>query len=196
MVDLLDPETLHQFPVLSVAVAGDAARRYPFPETGTQRRIVLDMSHRRHCGFWAMQLDDAVRNASEPILVEGEGLACLAIARWAQLSPRRYVENIAGAYLFAPLSFALPQATAAKPLLPSPAIRLPFASLVVESRLSPLVERVLTLADTWGSRFIDRSWTAFDAATAVPAAAPVVEAEDASEADAALSAIVRTLGQR
>lgn len=141
-------------PSLVVSLAGDRAPDWP-PAGRDVRTLSLDMSHKHHRGFWAMQLDEAARAAGEPHIVVARGLACLAVVRWAQLSPKSYLANIAGACLFSPLSFTPAQATLAQALQPSPTLPLPFPSLVIEHRTSPLVGHLLALVDSWGSRFVD-----------------------------------------
>lgn len=162
MTDLLNDDVIHARPVMIVSLASDGPRHWSPPATANTRPLTLDMDANPHRGLWALQLDDAVRAAREPTLLVGEGLACLAIARWAQLSPRSYVANIAGACLFAPLAFASHQAPLLRNLHPSPSVRLPFRSAVIDTRASLAITQVLELADIWGSDFAD--------ADAVPAA--------------------------
>lgn len=155
MLDLLGNGIVHSHPILSVSIAGDGPRHWSAPPLATVNSLQLDMDANPHRGLWALQLDNAVRAASEPTMLLGEGLACLAIARWAQLSPARYVENIAGAWLFAPLSYGPTQAPLLRNLHPGPEVRLPFRSLVVDTRASLSIARVLELADIWGSAFAE-----------------------------------------
>jgi predicted alpha/beta hydrolase family esterase len=155
MLDLLGYDVAHTHPILTVSVTGDGVRHWSAPPLAAMTPLHLDMDANPHRGLWALQLDNAVRAATEPTVLLGEGIACLAIARWAQLSPRRYVENIAGAYLFSPLSFGQTQAPLLRNLHPGPEVRLPFPSLVIDTRASLSVARVLELADIWGSTFGD-----------------------------------------
>ena len=155
MLDLLGYDVTHSHPVLAVSVTGDGVRHWLAPPLAGVTPLHLDMDANPHRGLWALQLDNAVRAVSEPTILLGEGIACLAIARWAQLSPRRYVENIAGAYLFSPLSFSPAQAPLLRNLHPGPEVRLPFPALVIDSRASLSIARVLELADIWGSQFTD-----------------------------------------
>jgi len=142
-------------PLLTVTLAGDRAPDWPAANRKDVRTLTLDMSHKHHRGFWAMQLDEAARAAGEPHVLVARGLACLAVVRWAQLSPKSYLVNVAGACLFSPLSFTPAQAPIAQALQPSPTLPLPFRSLVVERRTAPLVTHLLALVDSWGSRFVD-----------------------------------------
>lgn len=177
MLDVLDYDNIHSHPILSVSIGGDGPRHWSPPPLAAVTALQLDMDANPRRGLWAMQLDDAVRAADEPIVLFGEGLACLAIARWAQLSPARYVENIAGAWLFSPLSFGPGQAPLLRNLHPGPEVRLPFPSRVIDTRASLSIARVLELADIWGSRFTDADavpgeWRAGTAPLALVAAVP------------------------
>jgi len=179
MLDLLSYDVAHSHPILTVSVTGDGVRHWSAPPLAGVTPLHLDMDANPHRGLWALQLDNAVRATTEPTILLGEGIACLAIARWAQLSPRRYVENIAGAYLFSPLSYGRTQAPLLRNLHPGPEVRLPFPSLVIDTRASLSIARVLELADIWGSHFTDADtmpaeWRAGDTAPLelVAAAAP------------------------
>jgi predicted alpha/beta hydrolase family esterase len=116
------------------------------------RALSLVFHAERPNAFWAMQIDDAVRGATGPIVVVAHGACCLAFAHWAQLSPASYTAPIAGAVLH------LPSAIIASPPpgvpTSSPRMRLPFPSLLV-SDAGPRVDAVIAQADIWGSRFID-----------------------------------------
>lgn len=116
--------------------------------------VELDFNGWSHGGRWALQLDTALGGPGEPTLVVAQGLACLAVAWWAQLSPRSYLQRVAGALLVSPLSFSPSEATVARSLRPSPGTKLPFPSIVT-STMSPIIEQVLDLADIWGSQFVD-----------------------------------------
>jgi len=129
-----------------VAIKGDPVLAGGLP------RLDLDLS-KFHSGRWALQLDAAFARRSEPAVIVAEGVACLAVAWWAQLSPRSYLQNIGGALLLSPLNIRFGQAAIAASARLSPATRLPFPS-VVASDASAFVEQVLALADSWGSRFV------------------------------------------
>lgn len=137
-------------PVL-VTVKGDAGGGH----AGTApplRRIELDLA-KFHNGRWALQLDAACGRAGAPVVILAQGVACLAVAWWAQLSPPSYLRGVRGAVFRAPLSIGFGQAAVAASALTGPAHRLPFPSIVA-AEASPLIERVVALADTWGSRFV------------------------------------------
>ncbi len=148
MLDLLALDVACAHPFLTVSISGDGVRHWSAPPLANGTGLHLDMDANPHRGLWALQLDNAVRAAREPTILLAEGLACLAIARWAQLSPPSYVANIAGAYLFAPLSFSPAQAPLLRNLHPGPEVRLPFPSLVIDSRASLSIARVALIASS------------------------------------------------
>jgi predicted alpha/beta hydrolase family esterase len=113
----------------------------------------LHLEAGRHGSIWAVQIDSAVRNSSQSIIVVAQGEACLALAHWAQLSPSSYTAAIAGALFHLPS--AVVATAAAESPRSSPKVRLPFASILLSD--TGQIEPVLELADIWGSRFIDAS---------------------------------------
>jgi len=139
---LLDNAT----PVI-VSIKGDAANASPY------RRVELDLT-RFHSGRWAAQLDNVFVGRDTPAVILAQGVACLAVAWWAQLSPRSYMTQIRGAIFLSPLSIGFGQAGIARNVRASPVTRLPFPSIVA---CDPVlgVEQVLALADSWGSQFVD-----------------------------------------
>lgn len=145
-----DYDTSFDKPVpIIVSVKGDAQI------AASLQRIELDLS-RFHSGRWALQLDAVMANRAEPTVILAQGVACLAVAWWAQLSPRSYLRNIRGAVLLSPLSYGFGQSAIARNVRLSPGTKLPFPSIVACDP-SPAVEQVLALADSWGSRFVDTS---------------------------------------
>jgi len=143
-----DFDTSFDKPVpIIVSVKGDAQI------AARLQRVELDLS-RFHNGRWALQLDAVMANRAEPAVILAHGVACLAVAWWAQLSPRSYLRNIRGAVLLSPLSYGFGQSAIARNVRLSPATKLPFPSIVACDP-SPAVEQVLALADSWGSRFVD-----------------------------------------
>lgn len=142
----LDSSADRPLPILIVA-RGDPVLALPV------QTVELDLT-KFHSGRWAQQLDTAMTRSREPIVLLAQGVACLAVAWWAQLSPRSYLEHIRGAVFLSPLSIGFGQAAIAAKARVSPATKLPFPS-VVASDPSPMIEQVLALADHWGSRFVD-----------------------------------------
>lgn len=130
-----------------VTVRGDGAPPSAIPA------IELDLSKFPN-GRWALQLDEAFARRGAPAVILAHGVACLAVAWWAQLSPRSYLAAVRGAVFRSPLHVGFGQAPIAASASTGPTQRLPFAS-VVASEVTPYVEQVLALADRWGSRFVD-----------------------------------------
>lgn len=162
--------------MVAVSVLGDRPPRWAAPRT--VGAVALDMNERRSRGVWAVQLDQAAAATDGPIWLLAEGVACLAVARWAQLSPRRYVERIAGALLFSPLSFAFEQAPLIRSLLPGPAVALPFPSWVIEAHATIGIDQVVALADRLGAIFVNAhnvpdTWQATRIERSAPAPMPV-----------------------
>ncbi|HET9509673.1 MAG TPA: alpha/beta hydrolase [Sphingomonas sp.] len=90
----------------------------------------------------AAQIDRAILEADRAVLLVAQGIGCAAAAWWARLSPRAYVERVAGAMLVAPeaepASFASPRSV------------LPFPSLVLGA-----TDAAQRLSGEWGGRLID-----------------------------------------
>ncbi|WP_242140350.1 alpha/beta hydrolase [Sphingomonas sp. TREG-RG-20F-R18-01] len=115
-------------------------------------QVVLDLS-KFHNGRWALQLDAAFAHRDTSVVILAQGLACLAVSWWAQLSPRSYLRSVRGAVFDSPLSIDLHHVAAAASIRTGPIYRLPFPSIVV-SDTTFQVEEVLALADKWGSQFV------------------------------------------
>jgi len=130
-----------------VTVKGD-----PSPVSAAPR-VELDLS-RFHAGRWALQLDAAFARRETPAVILAEGVACLAVAWWAQLSPRSYLDGVCGAVFRSPLHIGFGHAAIAAAARTGPLQRLPFPSIVA-CEVTPYVDQVLALADSWGSRFVD-----------------------------------------
>jgi hypothetical protein len=137
----------HAQPIL-VTVEGDPT------SSQSLETVPLDLT-RFHSGRWALQLDGIFARRTEPAIILARGVACLAVAWWAQLSPRNYLRAVRGAVFASPLKIDFGQSAVATSALAGPHCRLPFPSLVASDATAPYVEQVLALADDWGSRFVD-----------------------------------------
>ncbi|WP_245858154.1 alpha/beta hydrolase [Sphingomonas guangdongensis] len=91
----------------------------------------------------ASLIDDAVAGADRAVLLVAEGIGCAAAAWWARLSPRAYVERVAGALLIDPASGDQTASFA------SPRSVLPFPSLVLGTG-----QDAKALSGEWGSRLL------------------------------------------
>lgn len=116
--------------------------------------------------LWAAKLDEAVLRSDRPVLLVASGESCFATAWWARLSPASYVSRVAGALLFTP-----PRRSAdTEAKFASPRVALPFPSAIVDGQppQGELNQRILALAEDWGSRFLDTGWDALPAPDAGP----------------------------
>lgn len=102
----------------------------------------------RQRSLWAAKLDSAILHAEWPVLLVANGASCFAATWWARLSPRDYINRVAGALLIDPIAG---EGDAA--LFASPKIRLPFPSLLLSGDTpdTAITERVQALATGWGS---------------------------------------------
>jgi predicted alpha/beta hydrolase family esterase len=103
---------------------------------------------------WVETLGRAIRAASDPVVVVAHSLGCIALAHCAQAGP----VSVRCALLVAPPDVEHPDfPPVIEGFAPIPRARLPFPSLVVASRNDPFTEfeRSRTLAEAWGSRFVD-----------------------------------------
>lgn len=129
-----------------VTVRGDSGSDTVLP------RVTLDLA-RFPAGRWALQLDKVFAQRETPVVIIAHGIACRAVAWWAQLSPRSYVRAVTGALFHAPLQARDDQRAAVAAMQNGPCNRLPFASVVLGDAWLAVAE-TLALADSWGSRFV------------------------------------------
>ncbi len=123
------------------------------PPAGTTRRIDLDLARFQN-GRWALQLDAAFARRETPAIILAQGVACLAVAWWAQLSPRSYMQAVRGAVFLSPLAIGFGQEGIAAAARLGPSTPLPFPSIVASAPY-PYMEQLLALADHWGSQFVE-----------------------------------------
>lgn len=130
--DLFSPDL---FSVVTIAEAGSRSpaweSRLRWPGIG-DAHIALEMNRPRRQSVWATQLDDAVMRADRAVLFVADGVGCFAASWWARLSPSHYVSKVAGALLLDPVS--PPQDGDKRALFASPAVALPFPSVVLTGR--------------------------------------------------------------
>lgn len=107
-------------------------------------------------GDWIARLEDVILGLDGPVVLVAHSLGCILTAAWAQVSSS--TGRVQGALLVAPGD---PEREALGAILPSwaPIARepLPFPSLLLGSRDDPYCtfEKAQSLAQSWGSRFID-----------------------------------------
>jgi uncharacterized protein len=107
-------------------------------------------------GDWIARLEDVILGSDGPVVLVAHSLGCILTAAWAQVS--RSTDRVQGALLVAPGD---PERDELRGVLPSwaPIVRdrLPFPSLLLGSHDDPYcgLAKAQSLADAWGSRFID-----------------------------------------
>lgn len=141
------PTSIDPHHAVIVTIRGDAVEAASVP------RIELDLS-KFQSGRWALQLDAVFSRRRQPAVIVAQGVACLAVAWWAQLSPRSYLQSVQGALFLSPLNIGFGQEAMAAAARHGPSTRLPFPSVVV-SAACPFLDRLLTLADGWGSQVVE-----------------------------------------
>ncbi|MFZ5862244.1 MAG: RBBP9/YdeN family alpha/beta hydrolase [Nitrospirota bacterium] len=103
---------------------------------------------------WVAFLDAAIEACATPPVLIAHSLGCLAVVHWAAAHHR----SVAGALLVAPVDAErreFPQTITG--FAPVPTARVRFPSVVAASANDPFMQqaRARTLADAWGSRFVD-----------------------------------------
>ena len=107
-------------------------------------------------GDWIARLEDVILGSDGPVVLVAHSLGCILTAAWAQVS--RSTARVQGALLVAPGD---PERDELRGVLPSwaPIVRdrVPFPSLLLGSHDDPYcsLAKAQSLADAWGSRFID-----------------------------------------
>lgn len=143
------------FSVVTIAEAGERPpaweSRLRWPGTG-HAHIALEMNRPRRQSVWATQLDDAVMQADRAVLFVAEGVGCFAASWWARLSPSHYVSKVAGALLLDPVQ--PPKEADRRQLFASPAVALPFPSLVLTGQDGAHDPALGAHIDAWGSRLL------------------------------------------
>ncbi len=142
------PASIDSQHAVIVTVKGDDAHASSTPT------VELDLA-KFQSGRWALQLDAVFARRREPAVMLAQGVACLAVAWWAQLSPRSYLKSVQGALFLSPLNVGFGQEAMAAAARQGPSTRLPFPSVVV-SAAYPFLDRLLAVADGWGSLVIER----------------------------------------
>lgn len=118
------------------------------------RRVEMPNWDFPHKVDWMEALDEAIAACTEPPLLVGHSLGCLAIVHWARDQDR----EIRGALLAAPTDVERPDAL---PILrgfaPIPRLHLPFQTILAASADDPFLAlaRAHALAADWGARLVD-----------------------------------------
>lgn len=107
---------------------------------------------------WVTTIDDAVRQATQPVVLVAHSLGCIAVAHWAVSFQAAAGEHVNGALLVAPADVEAITAPSETrnfgPILLRP---LPFRSLLVASRTDMYcrIDRAQAMASAWESELID-----------------------------------------
>lgn len=118
------------------------------------RRVEMPNWDFPHKVGWVETLDEAIAACTEPPILVGHSLGCLAIVHWAEGHDR----EVLGALLAAPADVERPDALeATRSFVPIPRLRLAFPAIVAASSDDPFLSqaRARTLAADWGARFVD-----------------------------------------
>ena len=109
---------------------------------------------------WVQMLERTLAPITAPVILVAHSAGVMIVVHWAQ----RHARSIRGALLATPPDFASPlpegypsmDVLRANGWLPVPRAQLPFPSIVATSGNDPLgrLERVVALADAWGSRCV------------------------------------------
>lgn len=121
------------------------------------RRVELGQWDRPHRNSWVNQLNLAIRDAREPVVLVAHSLGCLAVAWWARME-QPAAGTIAGALLVAPPEVDFfPLDERLDGFAPTPREPLPFRSILVASHNDPYISfrTARQLAREWGSEFVD-----------------------------------------
>lgn len=125
-------------------------------------RTIAPLEHDKlSCAARVDALDRALADIAGPVVLVAHSAGVVTTVHWAQ----RHRRTIQGALLAAPPDFELPLPDGYPTMevlrqhgwLPTPRTTLPFPSIVAASTNDPLarMERVVELANAWGSRLVD-----------------------------------------
>ncbi|MQT12537.1 RBBP9/YdeN family alpha/beta hydrolase [Segnochrobactrum spirostomi] len=128
-----------------------------FVETRAGARIVEQRDwDRPERTEWVATLSAAILQEGRPVVLVAHSLA---VALVAHLAATPIARHVAGALLVAPADVETPARTpeAVRNFAPLPRGRLPFRSTLIASRDDPYMDqaRARTLAEDWGSLFVD-----------------------------------------
>jgi len=108
--------------------------------------------------LWVSRLDRAIARAPIPVVLVAHSLACHAVVWWAADASLARLEKVRGALLVAPPDVDRADTLAELlPFAPTPAVRLPFRSILAASRDDDYAHfsRLQEMAGQWGSELAD-----------------------------------------
>jgi predicted alpha/beta hydrolase family esterase len=110
------------------------------------------------CADWVATLDDALRRATEPVVLVTHSSACALVAHWNAGADATTRAKVRGALLVGPSDPTGPHyPVGPSGFAPVPLAPLPFPTIVVASTddLYVSLETARRYADAWGSRFVN-----------------------------------------
>lgn len=122
------------------------------------QRVDLGMWEQPHRNTWVNKLNLAIRQANRPVILAAHSLGCLAVAWWALLEQPGEDSPVRGALLVAPPEVDhRPHDPRVATFAPTPALRLPFPSILVGSHNDHYMglREARRLSRIWGSSFAD-----------------------------------------
>lgn len=122
---------------------------------GDVQLVDLGLWDRPHRNTWVNKLNLAIQRAQRRVVVIAEGLACLAVAWWAEYERPAFGDPVSGALLVSPPDVDRPDSDPRlAPFGTCPRQPLPFPSFVVVDRRLPEPQQATAtqLARDWESR--------------------------------------------
>ena len=130
-------------------------------DNANTRRIELGMWDNPHRNTWVNKINLAIERAGRPVALVARGLACVAVAWWAEYEKPAYGNPVSFALLVMPPDVSRPGADPRLARFTScPRQPLPFRSLLAAGSRRPNVEQesLRMLARDWDSTFIADSF--------------------------------------
>jgi len=129
-------------------------------ESADSSRIDLGMWDNPHRNTWVNRINLAIERAGRPVVLVARGLACVAVAWWAEFEQPAHGDPVTFALLVAPPDVSRPGADPRLARFTScPRQPLPFRSFLVAGSRRPVAEQeaLRSLAHDWESAFIGDS---------------------------------------
>ncbi|MBU6267340.1 MAG: alpha/beta hydrolase [Sphingomonadales bacterium] len=129
-------------------------------EDADTSRIDLGMWENPHRNTWVNRINLAIERAGRPVVLVARGLACVAVAWWAEFEQPAYGDPVAFALLVSPPDVSRPGTDPRLARFTScPRQPLPFRSFLVAGSRRPVDEQAAlrSLAHDWESAFIGDS---------------------------------------
>lgn len=121
-------------------------------------KVDLGLWEEPHRNTWINNLNLAIKQAEQPVVLVAHSLGCLLVAWWARLEQTEWAKPVTAALLVAPPEVDFfPLDERVSRFAPTPTETLPFPSRLVASRNDPWMgfHTAQSLARRWGSTFVD-----------------------------------------